>query len=186
MKVTKTSLPGVMIFEPKVHGDARGHFVELWAADRYSDGGAALPFVQDNLSVSGRGTLRGLHLQHPHAQGKLVTALQGEVFDVAVDVRVGSPHFGKWFGTTLSSENYRQLYVPPGFAHGFCVVSERATFAYKCTDTYHPETELSVLWNDPEIGIEWPVAEPTLSAKDREALPLSQIAAERLPRFEGQ
>jgi dTDP-4-dehydrorhamnose 3,5-epimerase len=183
VNVLETSLPGVLIVEPRVFGDARGHFFESFAAGRYAAAGIPGPFVQDNISRSRRGILRGLHLQNPHAQGKLVSALVGEVFDVAVDVRVGSPTFGKWVGVTLSEANHRQLWVPPGFAHGFCVTSDEAIFHYKCTDAYHPECELSVRWNDPAIAIEWPVAEPTLNDKDAKALRLADIPRDRLPSF---
>jgi dTDP-4-dehydrorhamnose 3,5-epimerase len=182
VNTVETTLPGVLIFEPDVFGDARGFFLETYNRARYEKHG--LPaFVQDNLSYSERGVLRGLHFQHPKAQGKLVSVLQGEVFDVAVDVRVGSPSFGEWTGVYLSGENKRQLYVPEGFAHGFVVTGDAALFHYKCTACYSPQTERSVLWNDPEIGIEWPVDEPALSAKDRAALPLGEIPAERLPRY---
>ena len=183
MNVTKTAIEGVLLIEPKVFGDARGWFTETFHEQRYREHGIALPFVQDNLSKSSRGILRGLHLQHPHAQGKLVWVPDGSVFDVAVDVRVGSPTFGKWVGYELSSENHRQLWVPPGLAHGFCVTSETCLFAYKCTDLYHPETEMTVLWNDPAIGIEWPVSEPLLSGKDKQGLCLADIDPARLPRY---
>ena len=169
MNVLETSLPGVLLIEPTVHGDARGFFLETFHADRYAHAGLTRPFVQDNASRSMRGTLRGLHFQEPHAQGKLVQVLQGEVFDVAVDIRRGSPHFGRWVGVVLSAENKRQIYVPPGFAHGFCVTSEYADFAYKCTDFYHPESERGIAWNDPDIGIAWPTSDPILSTRDRAA-----------------
>ena len=182
MNTVGTGIPGMLIFEPDVFGDARGFFLETYNEARYREHG--LPaFVQDNLSYSERGVLRGLHFQHPNAQGKLVSVLQGEVFDVAVDVRVGSPTFGRWTGVYLSGENKRQLYVPEGFAHGFVVTGDAALFQYKCTAYYSPKTEHSLLWNDPDIGIEWPVDKPSLSAKDRAALPLSEIPAERLPRY---
>jgi len=183
MHVTPTALPSVLLIEPAVFGDARGYFFETWHRQRYSQHGMPRDFVQDNVSRSARGILRGLHLQEPHAQGKLVQVLEGEVFDVAVDVRVGSPTFGRWAGERLSSDNHRQLYIPEGFAHGFCVISESALLQYKCTELYHPETELSIAWNDPELGIEWPTREPLLSAKDRAATRLSDIPRERLPRF---
>lgn len=183
MQVQQTSLPGVMLIEPAVFGDARGFFFESWHAERYAQAGVAHAFVQDNISRSQRGILRGLHLQNPFAQGKLVYVLEGEVFDVAVDTRLGSPTFGKWTGHVLSSENKRQLYIPPGFAHGFCVTSEAALFAYKCTELYHPETEISVAWNDPALGIDWPIHSPALSAKDQKAVPLAEIPKERLPRY---
>lgn len=171
------------MLEPRVFGDERGYFFESWSAERYAGAGIAGTFVQDNISRSRRGILRGLHLQHPHAQGKLVSALDGEVFDVAVDVRTGSPRFGQWVGEILSSENKRQLWIPPGFAHGFVVLSEEAIFHYKCTDAYHPECELSVLWNDPAIGIDWPLPDPVLNEKDRGALPLAAIPPSRLPTY---
>lgn len=183
LRLVETELPGVMIVEPQVFGDARGFFMETWNQARYTEAGLPATFVQDNLSYSARGVLRGLHLQNPNPQGKLVYVLQGEVYDVAVDVRAGSPTFGRWLGVTLSAENRRQLYVAPGFAHGFCVTSEKALFAYKCTDFYNPSTELSVLWNDPDIGIDWPFIEPSLSQKDRDGLPLRDLPAERLPPY---
>lgn len=183
MNVIKTDLPGILIVEPKVFGDERGYFLEAYQARRYAEAGIPGPFVQDNLSYSRRGILRGLHVQHPNSQGKLVQVLSGEVFDVAVDVRVGSPTFGKWMGVTLSSENRRQLYIPEGFAHGFVVTSEAALFVYKCTDYYAPAAELSVRWDDPAIGIEWPIGEPILSEKDARGLPLSDIPPARLPVF---
>lgn len=185
MKVIETRLPGVLIVEPKVFGDARGYFMESFQAERYAVADIAGPFVQDNLSFSRRGILRGLHLQNPRPQGKLVQVLQGEVFDVAVDVRVGSPTFGQWEGVILSAENARQYYVPPGFAHGFVVTSETALFAYKCTDYYMPQSEISLLWNDGDIGIEWPVTEPQLSAKDAAGVRLADIDPARLPKFQG-
>jgi dTDP-4-dehydrorhamnose 3,5-epimerase len=185
MEVRETRLPGVLLIEPRVFGDARGFFYESFNAARYLDAGIDLPFVQDNFSQSRKGILRGLHLQQPHPQGKLVSVLSGRVFDVAVDVRVGSPHFGRWVGEILDGESKRQLFVPPGFAHGFCVLSDEALFHYKCTDLYHPEAELSVIWNDPDIGIEWPEASPVLSDKDAAAPRLAEIPRERLPLFVG-
>ncbi len=182
MKVIETDLPGVLIIEPKVFGDERGFFMESWNGRRYEKAGLPGHFVQDNLSYSTHGVLRGLHFQNPNPQGKLVSVLRGEVFDVAVDIRVGSPTFGKWTGTTLSAENKRQLYVPPSFAHGFVVTSEAALFFYKCTDYYVLASEGTVLWNDPEIGIEWPIAEPHLSDKDRLARPLREMCEDALPR----
>ena len=185
MNVLETALPGVVVVEPALYGDARGFFMESWNQWRYQEVGLPANFVQDNLSYSTKGVLRGLHFQNPHPQGKLVSVLQGEVFDVAVDVRAGSPTFGEWVGVTLSADNRRQFYVPEGFAHGFVVTSEKALFTYKCTDYYHPEAEGGVLWNDPDIGIDWPVDKPVLSGKDRSTLPLREIAIERLPRYEG-
>lgn len=181
MKMTPTALPDVLLIEPKVFGDERGYFFESWQQQRYQELGLDLGFVQDNVSFSQKNILRGLHIQHPYSQGKLVYVLQGEVFDVAVDVRRGSPHFGRWVGFTLSAENHHQLYIPPGFAHGFCVTSDTALFAYKCTDLYHPETELSIAWDDPDIGIAWPVDRPNLSKKDGDGWRLKDIAEVKLP-----
>jgi dTDP-4-dehydrorhamnose 3,5-epimerase len=182
MRVTPTELPDILLIEPKVHGDHRGWFVESWQRERYREAGIEGDFVQDNQSFSPRGTLRGLHIQHPHGQGKLVQVIQGEVFDVAVDVRRGSPHFGRWTGRHLTGENKHQLWVPEGFLHGFLVLSETALFSYKCTDLYHPETQLAVRWDDPDIGIAWPWdGEPRLSDKDRDAPLLRDIPRERLP-----
>ena len=183
MNVIETDLPGVVIIEPKVFGDERGFFMESWNGRRYEEVGLPGRFVQDNLSYSTYGVLRGLHFQNPNPQGKLVSVLRGEVFDVAVDIRVGSPTFGRWIGTTLSAENKRQLYVPPGFAHGFVVTSEAALFFYKCSDYHAPTSEGAVLWSDPGIGIEWPVAEPVLSNRDRAAAPLREMPEESLPRY---
>ena len=180
MKVIKTKLSGVVIIEPKVFGDARGFFLETWQQTRYSEAGLPEKFVQDNLSYSTKGVLRGLHYQKPGAQGKLVYVLHGEVFDVAVDIRVGSPTFGQWVGVTLSSENKRQFYVPEGFAHGFCVTSDIALFAYKCTDFYNQAAEGGVIWNDPDIGIQWPIANPILSPKDVQHDRLRDIKPEKL------
>ena len=186
MNIVETKIPGLLIIEPRVFGDERGWFTETWQGQRLAEAGLELDFVQDNLAYSRQGVLRGLHVQNPHSQGKLVHVLRGEVFDVAVDIRRGSPHFGQWVGVHLSGDNHRQFWVPEGFAHGYCVLSEEALFAYKCTDFYHPETQFSVLWNDPDLGIDWHYAgEPQLADKDREAPPLSQIPAERLPLFEG-
>jgi len=184
MMVTETTLPGVLVLEPKVFGDERGFFMEIWQRQRYRELGIDADFVQDNLSFSRAGVLRGLHFQNPNAQGKLVQVLQGEVYDVAVDIRIGSPSFGQWAAVRLSSENKRQFYVPPDFAHGFCVLSETALFSYKCTDYYNPDAELSIRWDDPAIGIEWPVDSPSLSGKDRDALTLDQLPKQRLPVHE--
>lgn len=183
MKVSPTAVPGVLLIEPKVFGDARGYFFESYAKARYAEAGIPLEFVQDNLSRSTQGVLRGLHLQHPHGQGKLVQVLEGEVYDVAVDVRRGSPHFGRWVGARLSGENHHQLYVPPGFAHGFCVLTPTATFSYKCTDVYSKADELGVRWDDPELGIDWPVRDPVLSEKDAAYPRLAEIDPERLPPY---
>ena len=184
MKLIETKIPGAIVLEPKVFGDERGFFMETWHKARYEEAGLPARFVQDNLSFSQRGVLRGLHFQNPDQQGKLVQVLQGEVFDVAVDIRVGSPTFGEWEAVFLSSENKRQFYVPEGCAHGFLVTGDEALFAYKCTAKYNPTAEGYVLWNDPEIAIEWPIeVPPTLSDKDQAAQPLSEIPAEQLPQY---
>jgi len=180
MNVIPCDLEGLLLIEPRVFGDARGFFMETWNERRYREAGIPGPFVQDNLSFSRRGAVRGLHFQNPAAQGKLVYVLQGEVFDVAVDLRRSSPTFGRWYGVRLSAENKRQLYIPPGFAHGFAVVSETALFAYKCTEFYAPEHETTLLWNDPDLGIPWPVEEPVLSDKDRQGLRLRELPPEKL------
>ena len=180
MKIETTPLSGLLVIKPDVYGDERGFFQETWNLRRYTEAGLDRHFVQDNLSYSRRGILRGLHFQNPGPQGKLVYVLQGEVFDVAVDVRADSPTFGQWYGITLSAENHTQFFVPEGFAHGFCVTSEFALFAYKCTDFYNPSAEFSLQWNDPAIGIEWPIQDPELSAKDREGIPLSAFSRESL------
>lgn len=184
MRLTDSPLPGVRVVEPLVHRDERGFFLEVFHAAKFARQGLEVEFVQDNHSASRRGALRGLHLQSVDPQGKLVRCVEGEIFDVAVDVRRGSPSFGRWFGVALSAENFRQLWIPPGFAHGFAVVSERAQVEYKCTTLYRPDADLSIAWNDPEIGIEWPIAAPVLSAKDARAPRLAEVA-DRLPVFEG-
>ncbi len=166
MRLVTTDLPGVVVVEPIVYRDERGFFVETYRADAYQAHSIPL-FVQDNHSKSTRGTLRGMHLQVRRPQGKLVRVVEGEVFDVAADVRRGSPTFGKWVGVTLSADNFRQCYVPPGFAHGFCVLSHQAQVEYKCTDFYDPGGEISLAWNDPTLSIEWPVQSPTLSNRDQ-------------------
>ncbi|GEL71631.1 dTDP-4-dehydrorhamnose 3,5-epimerase [Myxococcus virescens] len=183
MKVTPLEIPDVLLLEPKVFGDDRGFFMEMFHAARYAAVGIPGPFVQDNYSRSAKGTLRGLHFQEPQAQGKLVQVLAGAVYDVAVDVRRGSPTFGQWVAAELSSDNRRQLWIPPGFAHGFCVVSDSADFHYKCTALYAPETERSVVWNDPDLAIPWPVREPRLSPKDAQAPRLRD--APLLPEYVG-
>jgi dTDP-4-dehydrorhamnose 3,5-epimerase len=185
VNVTPTELPGVLLVEPQAFADARGSFMELFSAERYAEAGIPGPFVQDNVSFSRRNVLRGLHLQHPHGQGKLVSVLRGEVFDVAVDVRSGSPTFGQWVGVYLSHVNHRQLYIPVGFAHGFVVTTDDAVFAYKCTAYRVAASERSIRWDDPRIGIKWPVNEPTLSAKDRDAPALDEIPRADLPPFSG-
>jgi len=182
VKVTPTGIPDVVVIEPVVHRDGRGFFLESYHADRYREHGITGPFLQDNHSRSGARTLRGLHLQLRRPQGKLVRVIEGEVFDVAVDVRRGSPTFGKWVGVHLTAENFRQVYVPPGFAHGFCVLSDVAQLEYKCTDLYDPASEIGIAWNDPAIGISWPVTDPLLSARDRQHPTLAQVA-EKLPKL---
>jgi dTDP-4-dehydrorhamnose 3,5-epimerase len=182
VKITDTPLPGVRLVEPRVHRDERGFFLEVFHAGKFAALGLDVAFVQDNHSLSRRGTLRGLHTQTAEPQGKLVRCTEGEIFDVAVDIRRGSPTFGKWFGTVLSAENFRQLWIPPDFAHGFCVLSERAQVEYKCTTLYRPEADLSIAWNDPQIGVDWPIAAPTLSEKDARAPRLAELA-DRLPRL---
>ncbi len=184
MKFVPTQIPDVILIEPDVHRDARGFFLETWHQRKYAEGGITGPFVQDNHSHSRKGALRGLHAQRERPQGKLVRVVAGEVFDVAVDIRRGSPTFGKWVGDRLSGENLRQLWIPPGFAHGFCVLSELVHLEYKCTDFYDASDEIAVAWNDPEIGIEWPIAAPTLSAKDAAAPTLASILAQ-LPAWKG-
>jgi dTDP-4-dehydrorhamnose 3,5-epimerase len=179
----KTELPGVILVEPRVFTDDRGWFFETWNGPRYQALGIPGEMRQDNVSFSTRGVVRGLHYQHPHAQGKLVSVLEGEIFDVAVDIRIGSPTFGHWHGVTLSAENHRQLYIPTGFAHGFCVTSAAALVLYKCTEVYRPECEASLLWNDAKLAIDWPVTEPRLSPKDRAAPCLSEVPVDRLPQF---
>lgn len=184
MDVLTTPISGLLIFKPKIYGDARGFFLESYNQQRYRDAGLMETFVQDNLSFSQKGVLRGLHFQKPHTQGKLVSVVQGQVWDVAVDLRQSSPTFGQWYGLFLDSESKHQFYVPAGFAHGFVVTSETALFSYKCTDTYHPECESSLLWSDPDVGIRWPKIDghslPQLSAKDAQAPRLREIGKERL------
>jgi dTDP-4-dehydrorhamnose 3,5-epimerase len=179
MNIIPGKLEGTFILEPQVFGDARGFFMEIWNADRFAQRDLNFNFVQDNISRSSKGVLRGLHFQNPHAQGKLVTVLEGSVYDVAVDIRAKSPTFGAWEAYELSAENRRQFYVPAGFAHGFVVTSESALFMYKCTEIYHSECESSILWNDPRIGIEWPIENPKVSAKDQQGLPLAQIPPQK-------
>jgi len=169
MKFLPTALPGVILIQPDVYRDGRGFFLETYHERKYAEGGIPGPFVQDNHSHSARGTLRGLHAQRLRPQGKLVRAVEGEMFDVAVDIRRGSPTFSRWVGFTLSGENFHQLWIPPGFAHGFCALSERVHVEYKCTDFYDPEDEVAVAWNDPEIAIAWPVESPALSSRDARA-----------------
>jgi len=182
MQVVPTRLPGVVVIEPDVHRDGRGFLVETFHAERYRHHGIDGPFVQDNHSRSGGGTLRGLHLQRARPQGKLVRVVAGVIFDVAVDVRRGSPTFGRWVGVTLSAENFRQCYVPAGFAHGFCVVGDGAEVVYKCTAAYDPENEIGIAWNDPSLAIEWPIREPVLSKRDA-ANPILSDVMDRLPEY---
>jgi len=180
MNVIRCQLEGLLIIEPKVFGDSRGFFMESWNQSRYETAGLTQHFVQDNISFSHRGALRGLHFQNPAPQGKLVSVLQGEVFDVAVDLRRSSSTFGKAEGFLLSGENKRQFYVPPGFAHGFLVLSDTALFHYKCTAFYSPKDEMTLLWNDPELAIDWPLQNPTLSEKDAKGLRLRELPVDRL------
>lgn len=181
MRFTETELPGVILVEPTVHRDDRGFFLETYHREKYAEGGIDATFVQDNHSRSAGGILRGLHAQGRRPQGKLVRAVEGAVYDVAVDIRRGSPTFAKWVGVVLSDESFHQLWIPPGFAHGFCVLSETAQVEYKCTELYVPEDELAVAWDDPEIAVAWPVDEPVLSSKDRAAPRLGDI--EELPVY---
>ena len=184
-KYTKTSLSGVLLIEPDVFKDDRGFFLETYHQKKYAGRGIVRSFVQDNRSHSTKNVLRGLHYQLQNPQSKLVSVITGEIFDVAVDIRRGSPTFGKWEGVYLSSENNRQIFVPGGFAHGFCVLSETADVVYKCSDFYTPDDEFGILWSDPTIGIEWPVKEPILSPKDSQYPTLSDTAENILPVFTG-
>ena len=183
MKVIETKLPGVILLEPEVYADDRGYFFETWNQKRYEAVGIRESFVQDNVSFSQKGILRGLHFQNPQSQGKLVQVMAGAVMDVAVDIRLGSPSFGQWAGTVLSGENHRQMYIPPGFAHGYCVTSETAFFSYKCTDFYNPATEHGIIWNDPDLSIDWSVHEPILSSKDAGYSRLKDLSPDTLPHF---
>lgn len=182
MKVEATAIPGLIIIEPRAFSDDRGVFFETWSQARYALAGLPEQFVQDNVSRSARGVLRGLHYQEPNAQGKLLSVLEGEIFDIAVDIRRGSPTFKQWVGATLSAENRHQLYVPAGFAHGFQAMSADATVLYKCTAFYDHESEHSVRWSDDELAIQWPLP-PILSDKDRDAPCLREIPQDRLPQF---
>jgi len=184
MKFEKTEIPGVILVEPDVYGDVRGFFLETYHLRKYRDGGIPGPFIQDNHSCSAQGVVRGLHAQREHPQGKLVRVIEGEIFDVAVDVRRGSPRFARWVGVTLSADNHKQIYVPPGFVHGFAVISPVAQVEYKCTDFYHPGDQMTVRWDDPEIGIHWPVDEPILSEKDKNAPTLEELM-DSLPVWRG-
>ena len=182
MKLFPTQHPEVLIVEPDVFGDERGFFMETWRQARFAEQGIPEPFVQDNHSRSSKGVLRGLHYQLQHPQGKLVRAINGSVFDVAVDIRRGSPYFGQWVGLELSDANKRQLYIPPGFAHGFCVLSEQVDFLYKCTEFYYPEDEYGIAWDDPELAIDWPSMDYTLSERDQHLPTLSESA--HLPDYQ--
>ncbi|NCJ07937.1 dTDP-4-dehydrorhamnose 3,5-epimerase [Synechococcales cyanobacterium C] len=183
MKLLQTSIPGLLLFEPSVFADHRGFFLESYHAQKYAELGLTAQFVQDNHSFSCQDTLRGLHYQRQHPQGKLVSVIRGTIFDVGVDIRQGSPTFGQWYGACLCGENHHQLYIPPGFAHGFCVLSETADVLYKCTDFYDPTDDCCLRWNDPDLQIDWPVREPLLSAKDASAPFLKDVTL-HLPCFE--
>jgi dTDP-4-dehydrorhamnose 3,5-epimerase len=183
MKIVPTELPGVVLVESPVYRDDRGYFMEIWNRDRYAPLGLPDRFVQDNISSSGPGVLRGLHYQHPEPQGKLISVLEGSIYDVAVDIRVGSPTFGRWVGVELTAGQGRQVYIPEGFAHGFAVTDGPALVLYQCTNTYNPRFEGSIRWDDPDLAIAWPSDKPVLSPKDQEALPLRRIPEDRLPRY---
>ena len=180
MNVLELEIAGPKIIEPDIYPDARGFFFETYNQKRYAEHGIHIPFVQDNLSSSRKGTLRGLHYQYPHTQAKLAMVIQGEVLDLIVDIRKNSPTFGKWFGITLSAENKRQLFVPQGFAHGFCVLSNTAIFSYKCSDFYAPDCEKGILWSDPDINIDWPIENPILSDKDQQYPRLKDVDRDEL------
>ena len=180
MNILKSELAGALVIEPKVFGDARGYFMETWHQERYCLHTMEREFVQDNVSFSRRGILRGLHFQNPNSQAKLLQVFQGEIYDVGVDLRRSSPTFGRWHGLVLSSENRRQFYLPTGFAHGFAVLSETALVCYKCSTLYSPKDELSLRWDDPELAIEWPLKDPLLSERDAKAPRLRDLAPERL------
>jgi len=184
MIVIPTRLEGVLVVEPRIFGDQRGFFLETYHRERYAASGIAAALVQDNISFSQKDTLRGLHFQHPQGQAKLVQVLEGEIFDVAVDIRHGSPTFGQWVGVTLSSKTHRQLFIPEGFAHGFCVLSPTALFMYKCSNFYAPQYEGGLRWNDPDLNIEWPVKQPLLSDRDSSLPFLNEVDADQLPRYE--
>lgn len=185
MKLIETGLPGCVAIEPAVFGDERGDFFEAWNAERFARHGLPATFVQSNVSTSVRGVLRGLHYQWPRPQGKLVSVLEGEVYDVAVDIRRGSPTFGRWEAVILSADNRRQFWIPEGFAHGFAVLSERAVFSYLCTDVYVREADAAIRWNDGDIGVDWPLSEPLLSPKDSSAPLLADVPADRMPVYAG-
>ena len=184
MRTIRTELPECIVIEPAVHGDARGYFYESFHAQKFAEAGLDLRFVQTNVSRSARGVLRGLHYQWPNPQGKLVSVLEGEVYDVAVDIRAGSPRFGQWAAVMLSAENKRHFWIPEGFAHGFAVLSEHATFIYQCTALYDRDADASVRWNDADVAVDWPVGQPLLSEKDMKAPFLAEVARGRLPVYE--
>jgi len=183
MKITPTALAEILLVEPRSFEDARGAFLETWQLARYCEAVTPLAFVQDNVSVSRRGVVRGLHFQHPHGQGKLVGVLAGAAWDVAVDLRRGSPTFGRWVTQELTDANRRQLWIPPGFAHGFQALTDGVVFHYKCTDTYHPECERTVLWSDPALAIPWPISAAVVAPKDAAAALLERLPAEHLPTY---
>jgi dTDP-4-dehydrorhamnose 3,5-epimerase len=183
MKIVQTSLPGAIVIEPQVFGDSRGFFYESYNEAKYVAAGIRVNFVQSNVSRSSKGVLRGLHYQWPNPQGKLVSVLEGEVYDVAVDIRRGSPTFGQWAGVMLTADNHRHFWIPEGFAHGFCVLSEYATFTYQCTAIYDAKADASVRWDDASLGIDWPISDPQLSEKDLKAPLLADVSHERLPTF---
>jgi dTDP-4-dehydrorhamnose 3,5-epimerase len=183
VKRVETTLKDAVILEPAVFGDARGYFYESYNREKYAELGIHAEFVQTNVSRSARGVLRGLHFQWPNPQGKLVSVLEGEVYDVAVDIRRGSPTFGQWAGVMLTAENKRHFWIPEGFAHGFCVLSEFATFSYQCTALYDRNTDAGIRWDDAAIGVDWPISEPLLSEKDAKAPFLADVAIERLPEY---
>jgi len=185
MKVIETDLPGCVVVEPQVFGDARGYFFESFNSDKLAAHGLEPKFVQGNVSSSSQGVLRGLHYQWPNPQGKYVSVIEGEVWDVAVDIRRGSPTFGKWAAVVLNAENKRHFWIPEGFAHGFVVLSERAVFTYLCTATYDAKADAGIRWDDPALAIDWPLSEPQLSDKDSRAPLLADVAAERLPVYTG-
>ncbi|KQZ60037.1 MULTISPECIES: dTDP-4-dehydrorhamnose 3,5-epimerase [unclassified Lysobacter] len=183
MKVIETDLPGCVVIEPQVFGDARGYFFESFNRDKLAEHGLSPNFVQGNMSSSARGVLRGLHYQWPNPQGKYVSVIEGEVWDVAVDIRRGSPHYGRWAAVLLSAENKRHFWIPEGFAHGFAVLSERAVFTYLCTATYDAKADAGIRWDDPALAIDWPISEPSLSDKDARAPLLAEVPADRLPVY---
>ncbi|ALN61471.1 dTDP-4-dehydrorhamnose 3,5-epimerase [Lysobacter antibioticus] len=183
MKVIETDLPGCLVVEPRVFADSRGFFYESFNHDKLAEYGLAPQFVQGNVSSSSRGVLRGLHYQWPKPQGKYISVIEGEVWDVAVDIRRGSPHYGRWTAVVLSAENKRHMWIPEGFAHGFVTLSERAIFSYLCTQTYDASADAAIRWDDPDLAIDWPVSDPSLSAKDAAAPLLKDVVEDRLPVY---